>query len=242
VSWRNIFFSEQEMEMMTSSGRQSFTVNEFMDYSRRLMVKSGNLRTLREFWVMGVQVLNDIFQFMATRATFEPSTIDETIHPFWMCRTMCAIYVTLLLALVTQRLWILHGVSIILFDKILQVVLKWIVFILDDDELWFTWKYFGGWFGLIIREGEKTLSSPAAWKYAVAYSAVMTVPTGVSYVRFIARYKMKMLHKDFVQEIGVSRFGKRESLQIKLSKVKQKTSSALKSSLHNSFGSLGRDA
>ena len=125
---------------------------------------------------------------------------------FWMSPTAFYVYTLITLSLLTHRLWIVHGISVLLLGKILHLVLVWMDYVLDDVQLRFACKYIGGWLYVFLGEGEAILTDPAAWKVAVAYTVASQAPTGVSYLRYAIRYKMIGIRREFLGELGMDRF------------------------------------
>jgi hypothetical protein len=139
-------------------------------------------------------------------------------------------------ALVSRRAWILQGVSLIVLGKTMEIVLKWILYILDDKELRIVRKFIRGYLVLFLREGEKVLSGEDAWRFAITFTALSTVPTGVSYMRFVVRSKMQILRQDFLDELGQNRWDRgsllKSNLMAGIAKA-QATGRKIKSSLHS---------
>ena len=47
----------------------------------------------------------------------------------------------------------------------------------------------------------------SAWKFAITYSMVKQAPTGMSYVKWIMRYKTENSRREFLREMETTRFG-----------------------------------
>ena len=119
---------------------------------------------------------------------------------FWTSSTAISLSAILALAVLTGQSWILHGISVLIIDQILFILIKWIVYTLDDRELRFACHAVRTWLSLIIQEGEEVLTSQSAAKYIMAVSILQSAPTGVSYARWIIRYKMKSARSEFLRE------------------------------------------
>jgi hypothetical protein len=228
-------------------------MNEIQQAASLYMIKFRSVSTAGEFRALGRDVLDDLGRRIVTRVTRKPlagAAVADDITAmearrtrnadFWMCRTALYMYAVVLLSLLLQRFWVMHGISLLLLGKMFEVVVKWVVYTLDDDELRFANKYIRGWFRLFLRESEKILTGEAAWKFAMTYSVVANAPTGVSYVRYIVRYKMAALRQEFMSELGEDRFGKRQPgyLQTKLSGA-LKSGTALQKQLRTSSLNMG---
>lgn len=185
----------------------------------RYQAKFRSVTTVGEGRALVLEILADVVRLIVQRAKTKPAPVgvNEAFGRgkgdddyFWLSGTALYMYAVFALALLTHRLWILNGISVIVLGKVLAVVVKWSTFILDDDELRFAIKYIRGWLRLLLQEGEEILSGKAAWKLATAYGLLSNAPTGVSYLRYFVRYKMTGLRLEFMSEIGANRFEKRQ--------------------------------
>jgi hypothetical protein len=131
---------------------------------------------------------------------------DELIH-IACSPTSFYVYIVIACAMITHNLYILHGLSILVVGYIMMYVIKWMIYTLDDPELYNCYIYFRGWVYLLLHEGEDIISGDAAWKLATTYIMINQAPTGISYIRYIIRYKTRLLRKQFIMELGGNRFG-----------------------------------
>jgi len=191
-------------------------------------------RSSREFRSVTKKLLSDGWHVLVERASVKPaSNLDEEElehqqwtsqqeSTFWTSQTAMRVYAILFLAIVTQRLWILHGISLLLLDQMLQIVIQWTVYTLDDPKLRFASRFIRDWLTLIVEEGENILTSPNALNYIMAFSMLQTMPTGVSYVRWIYRYKMQTVRREFLrEEVGGERFKRAKKLRMELAARKR---------------------
>ena len=191
-------------------------------------------RSAREVRSVTKKLLSDGWHVLVERASVKPPTnLDEEEleyqqwttqqeSTFWTSQTAIRLYAILFLAIATQRLWILHGISILLLDQVLQVVIQWTVYTLDDPNLRFASRFIRDWLTLIVEEGEKTLTSPNALNYIAAFSMLKTMPTGVSYARWVLRYKMQVVRREFLrEEVGGERFKRAKKLRMALAARKR---------------------
>lgn len=154
---------------------------------------------------------------------------QQPLASFWASSTAMFIYALTILTVATGWFWILHGISLLIVDQILQVVVKWFIFTLNDRELQFARHYILSWLSLIIREGEQIVNSESAAKFVTAQSILQSAPTGVSYARWIIRYKMRAAHLEFLREgVGKERLTvkKRRLAMVAAKKAKAKAKKA----------------
>lgn len=191
-------------------------MNAIQRHASLYTTKARSVSTVEDCRNLAQDILVDICRLIVTTLTAKSVVTDDAWDKptgnddFWMCRTALYMYAVVLLSLLTRRIWIMHGISLLVLIKILGVVLTWADYILDDDELRFASKYVRGWIGLFLREGEKVLSGEAAWKFAMTYSVVTNAPTGVTYLRYVIRYKTTVLRQEFLSELGENRFERRQ--------------------------------
>ena len=162
-----------------------------------------------------------------TRSDLIFNHIATTYTAFYM-------YTIIAASMLTHQLWILHGISIYLFVTIASYVIKWLIYILDDPELITNYKFLRGWAYVLIHEGEDILNGDAAWKLASAYLMVQQAPTGMSYVRYIIRYKTRLLRKQFLMELGGNRYG--GAIGFRISALKNKLAASLQRSVSSDSG------
>lgn len=144
---------------------------------------------------------------------------EVVFHHIATTYTAFYIYTIIAVSMATHQLWVLHGISIYIAGTILFYVIKWIVYILDDNELVTNYKYLRGWIYVLIHEGEDIINGDAAWKLASAYMMIQQAPTGISYLRYALRYKTRLLRKQFLMELGGNRFGTGFSISALKSKL-----------------------
>ena len=125
---------------------------------------------------------------------------------FWLSRTLVRIYSVVAVAVLFRRWWVLHGVSLIVVERILLVVAKWTEYTLDDRALRFSLKYIRGWLNRFKRDGERILTGEAAFKFALTSQVIRQAPIGVSFVKHYIRYKADTLRSSFLYELGQNRF------------------------------------
>jgi hypothetical protein len=140
-----------------------------------------------------------------------------SVNDLWTHQTVQIALVLSLLSILTQRLWILHGLSILALAGMHQVVSKWFNFWWDDPELRCAYKNLRTWIRIFLMEGEKILAGKSARELMVAYTAMIHAPAGASFVRSFVRYKTKKLRYEFLKELDVHRFatGLSESIMLR---------------------------
>lgn len=121
---------------------------------------------------------------------------------FWTSRTAVLVYTNVALAVLLQRSWILFGSALILTAQVFRVCLRWVLFIVDDQEVRGFVDFVSVWVQLFLREGEKVLSGENAIRYIMAGSVLMAAPTGVSYFRYILRYNTQQLNQRYIHDIS----------------------------------------
>jgi hypothetical protein len=101
-----------------------------------------------------------------------------------------AMYAVTLSAIVTRRSWIMYGILLVLTQQIGWVALRWILYILDDDELYDNIEFLQVWIHRFVREFGRIVNGRDAIHIIVSSSLIRSCPVGVDFGRFILRYKM----------------------------------------------------
>jgi hypothetical protein len=192
--------------------------------STHFVLQARSVTTIREWLSLLCELVTEIFQSTVQYVVIETksrrdlniakpyrrvNSVNDEMYAIATTWTACYIFAVITLAMLTHQLRVLFGLFLVVVAKVGGVVIKWIVFILEDPELYKSYAFLRSWLGLLIKEGESIVSSDAAWKLAMTYTVVSQVPTGLSYLQYIIRYKTRLLRKEFLRELGVNRFGGR---------------------------------
>ena len=119
----------------------AFILREVQEYVQAVLRNLSTATTALDYKSIFLHVLGDFCRLLVFHSKGRPPTADEAIvdqqavNLFWTAPTAYTIYLIVLLAGLTRRWWILHGISLILLDCVLVTVSKWILYSLDDREL-----------------------------------------------------------------------------------------------------------
>lgn len=149
---------------------------------------------------------------------------------FWKSETAMWVYVDVTVAVILGKSWILYGAMLLLLMQIGWIVIKWILYALDDPELEYCINYVKTWVKRFVNEGEKILKGEDATRYIVSYTFLRSVPTGFSYFRWLLRYNMRQGNLHYVQTVVSDRYGSsflsREDLQRRREEIRARLSAA----------------
>lgn len=126
---------------------------------------------------------------------------------FWKSRTALLIYYDVAIAglvlyyNVGIAIWILRVALLVLLAQITWIITKWILYTLDDPELDYAIQYIKTWLKRFVSEGENILTGDDAARFIVSYSFLKTFPTGLSYFRWIVRYKMRQCNLNYIETV-----------------------------------------
>jgi hypothetical protein len=96
---------------------------------------------------------------------------------------------------------------LVVADKLVVTVLRWVFYTLDDPALDFALRYLRGWLRRFVKESGSILNNEGAWKMVVAHAFVRQVPTGISVVRHWIFYRSFALRDKFIsEELGAARY------------------------------------
>lgn len=152
----------------------------------------------------------------------------STKFRFWDSTTAHMVYCHVFLALLLRRWWILHGACLILVAQILWIVLKWVVYILDDQQLDHFMDFVRSWIDRFLREGERILQGQDAVRYIMAGAMLKAAPTGLSYFRMLVRAKTSEINNSYIEEykerIGMYKAVKRMNYYLNKAGLKKSSS------------------
>lgn len=134
---------------------------------------------------------------------------DSDVMFYQIATTNSALYVYCVVAvsMILHQIWIVvYGLLLFIVFHVLICIMKWIHYILDDRELYENYKYIRSWCTILLHEGEDMVRSDAAWKLATVLMMIDQAPTGISYIRYVIRYKTRLLRKQFIMELGGNRY------------------------------------
>jgi hypothetical protein len=123
-------------------------------------------------------------------------------YRFWTSRIAYFIYGNTVIALATHQHWLLYGVIFSLIMQVAWVVLQWVMYVLDDPDLWKNVAFLSTWVKRFVKEGEAILSGADAKKLILAGTIVHNARTGLSYFRAILRYKISILNRSYLEDLA----------------------------------------
>ena len=175
----------------------------FLDSIAQWSTAAGHVSTFQEFQRLMRKLVSSAVAALQIRAR---AVRFDAMDSFWLSQTMVRIYSVLVVAILCRRWWLLHGVSLIVVERILLVLVKWTGYTLDDRALRFSLNYIRGWLNRFKRDGERILTGEAAFKFALTSQVIRQAPIGVSFVKHYIRYKAGTLRSSFLDELGQNRF------------------------------------
>ena len=109
------------------------------------------------------------------------------LHYFWGSTTAIQMYCICFAALVTQQLWILHGITIILLREMAEKVFVWVVYFTASEDFRDTQQLISWLINFGLTEAEKTIEGGGC-RQIVAGSALQVCKSiGPSYISHLIR-------------------------------------------------------
>jgi hypothetical protein len=126
-----------------------------------------------------------------------------------------------------------------ILQRVSWIILKWVVYILDDEAIGQAIDFTRTWIQLFLREGEKILEGKDTIRYIVAGSMLSSAPTTVSYFRYFLRMKAREINMTFV-ESALERHEEKfsaisERLQSRYSQTKKGISKGVQNAVRKSL-------
>lgn len=179
-----------------------------------LAVKLLSMSTFVEVQSILLNFVVDTIQIALNRGLGKKSTHvsvsslqpDPVLRKILTSRKAQCMYGLVFISLVTHRLWILHGISILLLDTMLIILYQWSVYWLDDPEVLIAFKNCRGWLALVMKEGDKVVSGKTSREFLLAFSVIAQSPSSVSFLRHALHLKMSAMRQELIHELGFNRF------------------------------------
>ena len=131
---------------------------------------------------------------------------DHGTLRFWTSLTATAVYSTFVMSVLFQRAWILYASIPVITAQVLWVILKWVVYILDDPHIYIFFDFVSFWMGRFLLEGVKLIRERDLKRILVARLLARLSPRGIQYVKLALRLKMKQVSDQFMEELGHGRY------------------------------------
>jgi hypothetical protein len=117
---------------------------------------------------------------------------------FWTSWPVLLLVTDIFLALVLVKAWVLYGSMIVILSQILKLCVKWILFILDDPELWKAYTLVKGCGQIFLMESEHIAKGDAS-RFLMVGAFAYTAPSGIGYARSVLRYRMSQMNNDHLR-------------------------------------------
>lgn len=145
--------------------------------------------------------------WVSSKRSSQNSDSDVMFYQIATTNSALYIYSVVAVSMILHQIWIVvYGVLLFIVFHLSICIIKWIHYILDDRELYENYKYIRSWCTILLHEGEDMVRSDAAWKMATVLMMLDQAPTGISYIRYVIRYKTRLLRKQFILELGGNRY------------------------------------
>jgi hypothetical protein len=135
---------------------------------------------------------------LSARQQKQASEWAENPVYFWASWPVLLLVADISLALALKRVWLLYGGMVVIFSQILWIVFKWILFILDDPELWKAIALIKGCGRIFLMESENIAKGDAT-RFLMVGAFAYTAPSGIGYARAVLRYRMSQMNNDHLR-------------------------------------------
>jgi hypothetical protein len=173
---------------------------------------------VRKFWKM--------LEVSATQQMHASEWAENPIY-FWSSWPVLLLVADIFLALALKKVWVLYGSMIVLFSQILWIVFKWIVFIVDDPDLWKAVAMIKGLCHVFLSESENIAKGDAS-RFLMVGCFAYTAPTGIGYAKAVIRYRMHEMNYAALRELEqAKRFEPTEAFKAEMSMLRKRGTAAM---------------
>jgi hypothetical protein len=123
---------------------------------------------------------------------------------FWTSLPVLLILIDICLAITLQMAWVLYGTLVVVLAQIMWIVLKWVLFVADDAELWKGVGMIKVCIRTILQEGENIAKGNAS-RNLMAGVCLRTAPSGFEYFKYIVRYRTQSMNIGALREMAEER-------------------------------------
>jgi hypothetical protein len=146
------------------------------------------------------ETLNLALSLLVDRASNRRMPWDDAPLLFYSSPPAICIYCLIVTAFVTRRWWMLYGVILVVMAQISWIVLKWILYILDDKELFENIEFAKTWADRILKEFDNLVTQKDATRIVLTSSALQACPIGVDVYRYLLRCKMHEVNDTMIEQ------------------------------------------
>jgi hypothetical protein len=146
---------------------------------------------------------------------------------FWTSWPVLLLVVDIALALALKKVWVLYGSMIVIFSQILWIVFKWVLFVVDDPDLWKAVTIIKGCGRLFLMESEHIAKGDAS-RFLMVGCFAYTAPSGIGYARAVLRYRMAQMNNEHLRVLSEEhRFLPTATFQAEVSKLRERGKAGL---------------
>jgi hypothetical protein len=157
---------------------------------------------------------------LSAREQKQASEWAENPVYFWASWPVFLLVADISLALALKKMWILYGGMVVIFSQILWIVFKWVLFILDDPELWKAVTLIKGCSRIFLMESEHIAHGDSS-RFLMVGAFAYTAPSGIGYARAVLRYRMSQMNNDHLRVLTEEhRFEPTATFNAELNKLK----------------------
>jgi signal transduction histidine kinase len=159
---------------------------------------------------------------LSARQQKQASEWAENPIYFWASWPILLLIADISLAFALKKVWVLYGSMMIIFSQILWILFKWLLFILDDRELWKAVTLIKGCVRLFLMESEHIAHGDAS-RFLMVGCFAYTAPSGIGYARAVLRYRMSQMNNEHLRVLTQEhRFVPTATFKAELSKLKMR--------------------
>jgi hypothetical protein len=128
----------------------------------------------------------------------EPDKME--LHYFWGSRFALQIYFVFFAAIVLQRLWVLHGITLVIAGRMLERTAAWSIFIVNSRDFKKFWQQLYWWSHFALAQADKTLQGSSTRGWMTGMSFRLWNSFGKSYLFSVMRSQYRDVNTAVLQE------------------------------------------
>lgn len=125
--------------------------------------------------------------------------VDDKKMRFWTSPILILQYMIVVIAIVSQRLWVLQGILVILSAHIAYVVYSWILYIIRDPDLQKAIVSMRWYFGFACRQAEKTVQGKTG-RRMLEGSVLAWRGTATAFMKWFFRQRSQNVNQVMIQQ------------------------------------------
>lgn len=169
---------------------------------------SGDTKTmdLSDYIDLTFVLLHELSSLLLKSARIRRDVDAEVDLRLWTSWPIAFSVACILISLATRQVFVLYGCLAAISVEIGWILLKWVLYILDDPKLWSGLSFVQGWFEVVRKEGESAFRGNTFNTLMASGAMLYSAPTGVALTKTVLRWKVSEARRQVIDDCVSGRY------------------------------------